>query len=168
MRSPRRQETNQQSPVNSFGMGTSKKVASDLVGKASPLGSKLTGLAGKAHFAAADGIDFGLSSGGKLLGKFGGGLASILMDPTQIANDPMEGGYGAMLDNERFYQNSAIDRGEQMGPPVPAGDIRRIVDAQIDEGQARAEIARKKKAERDAFGISKLIGLISNMGGGIR
>ena len=149
-------------------MGTSKKVASDLVGKASPLGGKLTGLAGKAHFAAADAVDFGLSSTGKLLGKAGGGLASILMDPTEIANDPMEGAYGAMLDSERQYHNNAIDRDEQMGPPVPAGDIRRIVDAQIDEGQARAEIERKKKAERDAFGVSKLIGLISNMGGGIR
>jgi hypothetical protein len=90
------------------------------------------------------------------------------MDPTEIANDPMEGGYGAMLDSERLYHNSAIDRDEQMGPPVPAGDIRRIVDAQIDEGQARAEIARKKKAEESAFSVSKLIGLLSAAGGGIR
>jgi len=168
MRTPRRQDKQQQSSVNSFGMGTGKKVASDLVGKASPLGGKLTGLAGKAQFAVADGVDFGISSTGKLLGKAGGGLGAILMDPTPIANDPMEGGYGAMLDNERFYHNSAIDRDEQMGPPVPAGDIRRIVDAEIDAGLARTEIERKKKAERDAFGVSKLIGLISSMGGGIR
>ena len=171
MRSPYRQEPKNQSPVNSFVKATGKKVAADLIGETSPLGSKLVGLASKAQSAATDAVDFGISSTGKLLGKAGGGLASILMDPTEIANDPMEGAYGAMLDNERQYHNNAIDRGDQMGPPVPAGDIRRIVDAEIDApriAKAKREAYLANSNQKPGFNFATLAGLLSSPYLGIR
>lgn len=168
MRSPYRQDLNERSPVKTFGKMAGKHLASDLIGEVSPMAGKLASLAGKAQYAATNAADFGLASGSKLLGKAGGGLASILVDPSEIANDPMEGPYGDMLRSEHNYRNRDIELGDAMGPPTPAENIRKIVDAEMNEGQNRAEIARKKKAEQSAFGISQLIGLLSNMGGGIR
>ena len=169
MPSPYRQQRGD-TAVKSFGKSLGKTAAIESIKKLTPTAGLIANAMGQIESAASNAGNYmagkGLTKG--LGAMSGGGLASILTSPNEIANDPMEGGYGAMLDSERFYQNSAIDRGEQMGPPVPAGDIRRIVDAQIDEGQNRAEIARKKKEQQSAFGISQLIGLLSSMGTGIR
>jgi len=145
-----------------------KHLVMEGIKQVSPTAGKIASAMEQIESAASNPANYifktGLSKG---FGAAGGGLATILMNPTEIANDPMEGGYGAMLDNERHYHNHAIDLGDAMGPQVPSEDIRRIVDAEIDDGQARVEAERKKKAERDAFGISDLLGLISNIGVGI-
>lgn len=170
MPSPYRQQRGD-TAIKGFGKSIGKRVLLEGVKKVSPTAGKIASAMEQIEAASSNPGNYLLKTGlSKGFGAAGGGLATILMNPTEIANDPMEGAYGAMLDNERLYQNSAIDRGEQMGPPVPSEDIRRIVDAEIDApriAKAKRE-AYANSNQKPGFNFATLAGLLSSPYVGIR
>lgn len=89
-------------------------------------------------------------AGKSLLGKVGGAAISMLADPTPIANDPMEGALGVEYEIEKKLHNAEIEKGNEMGPPVPDLDVMAMTREKQDKRWAAAEQQRKKESEEAA------------------
>ena len=167
MPSPYRQQRGD-TAVKSFGKSLGKTAAIEGIKKLTPTAGAIANAMGQIESAASNAGNYVVGKGlTKGLGAMsGGGLASILTSPNEIANDPMEGMYGDRLRSEHAYHNRDIELGDAMGPAVPAQDIRKIVDADIMADNTR--ISKAKKKQESSFSMNDLAGLISSLAGGIR
>ena len=176
MRSPYRQQRGD-TAMQSFGKSLGKSAIVEGIKKLTPTAGAIANAMGQIESAASNAGNYAIGKGlTKGLGAMsGGGLASILTSPNEIANDPMEGMYGVRLRSENAYRNRDIELGNAMGPAVPAQDIRRIVDADIMDDNLKFLSAKAKKKQQlsmnddnSSRNLADLAGLISSLAGGIR